>query len=168
MKASQKLIELIEHFEGLKLDAYLCPAKVPTIGFGSTLYEGGSCVKLGDKITKERAYSLLFNTLINYEDAVKSIVKSNINQNQFDSLVDFAYNAGIGALRSSTLLKKVNANPNDETIAFEFCKWVYGGDGSHNGKDDDGDGLVDEAGEKQKLNGLILRRGAEAALYFSK
>lgn len=168
MKASQKLIELIEHFEGLKLEAYLCPAKIPTIGFGSTFYEDGSKVKLGDKITNERAYSLLLDTLVKYEFAIKEHVKSTLNQNQFDALLDFCYNAGIGAFKSSTLLKKVNANPNDETIAAEFCKWVYGGDGTKNKKDDDADGLIDEAGEKQKLNGLVLRRGAEAALYFEQ
>jgi lysozyme len=81
-----------------------------------------------------------------YEKSVDSFCRDDINQNQFDALVSFAYNLGVGNLKSSTLLKKVNANPSDPTIRDEFMKWVNGG-----GK---------------KLPGLVKRRQAEADLYF--
>ena len=143
--------------------------QIPTIGFGNTFYEDGTKVKLTDPaITKERAIKILQVAMSYFEKQVDSYTTDKVNQNQFDALVDFAYNAGVGALKASTLLKKVNANPNDPTIANEFMKWVFGGDGTKNKKDDDGDGLIDEAGEKQKLNGLVNRRKAESDLYFIK
>lgn len=148
-RGSDNLLKLVEQFEGLYLKPYLCPAKVPTIGLGSTYYEDGSKVKMTDApITKERAYEIFRNTIKKYEQEVDSFTTDAVNQNQFDALVDFAYNCGSGNLKSSTLLKKVNANPNDPTIALEFDKWVFAG-----GK---------------KLNGLIRRRKAESDLYFRK
>jgi lysozyme len=77
---------------------------------------------------------------------VDSFTTDLVNQNQFDALVSFAYNLGSGALKSSTLLKKVNINPNDTTIQAEFEKWVYAGN--------------------VKLQGLIRRRKSEAFLYY--
>lgn len=148
-KGSDNLLKLVEEFEGLYLKPYLCPAKVPTIGLGSTYYEDGTKVKMTDApITKERAYEIFRNTIKKYEQEVDAFTTDAVNQHQFDALVDFAYNCGSGNLKSSTLLKKVNANPNDPTIALEFAKWVFAG-----GK---------------KLNGLIRRRKAEADLYFKK
>ena len=82
-----------------------------------------------------------------YEDAVNQAVTSQLNQNQFDSLVSFTFNLGGGSLRSSTLLKKVNIDPSDPTIADEFIKW-------------------DKAGGKV-IQGLLNRRTAESTLYFS-
>jgi lysozyme len=137
---------IIRKFEGLKLQAYLCPANVWTIGYGSTFYENGSKVQPGDKITIERADRLLFDMVNRFETGVKGLVKSKINDNQLGALTSFAFNVGIGALQKSTLLKKVNANPNDETIALEFMKWV-------------------KAGGKT-LKGLVRRREAESQLYF--
>lgn len=145
MKASINAVNLIEQSEGLKLKPYLCPAGVPTIGYGSTLYENGMHVKLSDpEITKERAAAIVLHQLENYENAVNRYVKVKLNQNQFDALVDFAYNAGTGNLQTSTLLKKLN-NSDYVGAAKEFAKWVYGG-----GK---------------KLNGLVVRRAAEKALF---
>lgn len=145
MKMSMSGIGLIHDSEGLELEPYLCPAGVPTIGYGSTMYENGAHVKLTDApITKERAIAILFHQLIGYENAVNRYVKVPLNQNQFDALVDFAYNAGIGALQKSTLLKKLNAGDYAGT-AKEFDKWVYGG-----GK---------------KLGGLVKRRANEKALF---
>lgn len=161
-------LDLIKKFESLKLKPYLCPAGVPTIGYGSTYYEDGTKVTLKDKpITELRALELLTVTLALYEKTVGSFVQSTITANQFDALVSFCYNAGVAALKASTLLKKVNLYPNDPTIEAEFLKWCKA-DGAHNGKDDDGDGEVDEKGEKQVLKGLLLRRQAEAKLYFTK
>lgn len=148
MKASINAVKLIEQSEGLKLKPYLCPAGVPTIGYGSTLYENGMHVKLSDpEITKERAAAIVLHQLENYENAVNRYVKVQLNQNQFDALVDFAYNAGAGNLQTSTLLKKLNKG-DYVGAAKEFDKWVYGG-----GK---------------KLNGLVIRRTKERALFESE
>lgn len=141
-------IELITKWEGLRLKPYLCSAGVPTIGYGSTRYENGQRVKLTDpEITKERALQLFQKTITVYEDAVDLYARNDINQNQFNALVSFAYNLGTQALKNSTLLRKVNANPNDKSIATEFGKWVNAG-----GK---------------KLQGLVNRRNDEIKMYFS-
>jgi lysozyme len=142
-----KGIPIIRKFEGLKLRAYLCPAGVWTIGYGSTFFENGSKVQEGDKITLDRADRLLFFVVTKFENEVKKIVKSEINENQLGALTSFAFNVGAGNLAKSTLLKKVNANPNDATIRDEFMRWTKAG------------GKV--------LNGLVTRRKAEADLYFS-
>ena len=147
-KISNLGLELIKKYEGFKAKAYLCPANVITIGYGSTYYENGTKVKLTDPlITQERATELLEALLVSYERSVDSYCVDTINQNQFDALCSFAYNCGVGNLKSSTLLKKVNKNPNDPTIKDEFLKWNKGG------------GKV--------LTGLTKRRIEEAQLYFS-
>jgi lysozyme len=146
-KSSNNLIELIKQFEGFSAVPYMCPAGVATIGYGSTRYADGRKVTMTDNtITVDGAVQLLKQTLSQYELAVDSYCRDDINQNQFDALVDFAYNCGNGNLKSSTLLKKVNINPNDPTIVDEFKKWNKGG------------GKV--------LKGLVKRREAEVNLYF--
>lgn len=147
MKASQKCIELIKRFEGFSAKPYMCPAGVPTIGYGSTRDTDGKPITMQHPaITEVQAKSLLMATLTTYENAVNRYVKVPLNQNQFDALVDFAYNAGAKNLLTSTLLKKLNAG--DYTGASkEFSKWVYGG-----GK---------------KLTGLVRRREAERQLFIS-
>lgn len=162
MKTSKKGIDMIVlHETGGKIEKYLTAYKDPvgiwTIGVGNTFYEDGTKVKQGDKITLERAYQLFGNTLKSFEDGVNRLVTREINQNQFDALVSFAYNIGVGkqatakspasGLTGSTLLKKVNANPCDLSIADEFMRW-------------------NKAGGKV-LNGLVRRRKEEAELYFS-
>ena len=100
-----------------------------TIGYGNTRYEDGSAVKSGDTITKARADSL-FNYYVDQDFApsVDELVGTpaigDINQVQFEALVSFTYNVGSANFASSTLLKKVKANPNDPTIRDEFMKWV--------------------------------------------
>ena len=150
MKIDKKGIELITKWEGLKLKPYLCSAKVPTIGYGSTFYENGVKVKLTDSgITKERANQLFQNTLKTYENGVNTLTRNKVlTQNQFNALVSFAYNLGVSALKSSTLLKKVLINPNDQTINIEFNKWVKAG------------GV--------KVQGLVNRRADEVKMYYSK
>ena len=142
-------IELIKTFEGFRGAPYKCPAGIPTIGYGATFYPGGKKVTMADAaVTEEQATELLANMLVSFEKYVDSYCRDDINQNQFDALVSFAYNLGPANLKSSTLLKKVNANPEDETIRAEFMKWV-------------------KAGGKT-LQGLVKRRTAEADLYFTK
>jgi lysozyme len=137
----------ITRHEGLSLTAYLCPAKIWTIGWGQTFYPNGKRVKQGDIITIDEALSMFKKVLKGFEDNVFNTTRDDITQNQFNALTSFAYNVGVQALRSSTLLKKVNKNPNDPLIKDEFMKWVNGG------------GKI--------LNGLVRRRKEEAELYFS-
>jgi lysozyme len=132
----------------LSLTPYVCDGGINTIGYGNTYYTNGKKVTLQDKpITKQQAEELLKNSLSTYEKAVDSFCRDDISQSQFDALVSFAYNLGTGALQKSTLIKKVNANPKDITIADEFLKW-----NKANGR---------------VLAGLTRRRKAEANLYFS-
>lgn len=147
-KLSQKGLELIKQFEGLSLTPYVCAGGINTIGYGNTYYTNGKKVSLKDKaITKQQAEELLKHSLSTYEKAVDSFCRDDISQSNFDALVSFAYNLGTGALQKSTLIKKVNANPKDVTIADEFLKW-----NKANGR---------------VLAGLTRRRQAEANLYFS-
>lgn len=148
MKTSKEGMKLIEQFEGMRTKAYLCSAKVPTIGIGSTLYEDGKKVKIGDTITLERAYSLFSITLKKYEDSVSNNVKSVLNQNQYDALVSLCYNIGPGNFKSSTVLKLVNKNPNDPAITEAFSRWNKAA------------GVV--------VKGLVTRRTKEAEYYFKK
>jgi len=142
-------IEMIKTFEGFRSAPYKCPAGIPTIGYGATFYPDGKKVNMTDKaITEAEGTVLLQSMLVSFEKYVDSYCRDDINQNQFDALVSFAYNLGPVNLKSSTLLKKVNTNPEDETITAEFMKWV-------------------KAGGKT-LKGLVRRREAESQLYFKK
>jgi len=86
MKPSQDCLDLIIKFEGISLKPYLCPAKIPTIGVGATMYENGTKVKLTDKpITKERAYEIFKKTISQYENAVNSFTRDDINTYKFDA-----------------------------------------------------------------------------------
>ena len=120
------LDNLLKKFEGCKLKAYRCPANVCTIGYGHTSAAGAPEVTEGLTITQARAEEVLKIDILKYERAVDELVKVELTQNQFDVLVDFAYNAGVGALKSSTLLKKVNAGKFDDVPA-ELMKWTKGG-----------------------------------------
>jgi lysozyme len=140
-------LNLIKKYEGLRLSSYLCPAGVPTIGYGSTRHANGKKVLLGEKLTGEKeATQLLLSTLDPFEAAVNKHLP-NLNQCQFDALVSFSYNVGTGALVKSTLLKKAKANSADPSILDEFLRW-------------------NKAGGKV-LSGLTNRRREEANLYFS-
>ena len=146
-KTGNEGIELIKTFEGFRSAPYKCPAGIPTIGYGATFYPNGKKVTMADKsITEVEATELLKSMLKSFEQYVDSYCIDSITQNQFDALVSFCYNLGPANLKSSTLLKKVNANPNDPTINAEFVKWT-------------------KAGGKT-LAGLVRRREAESKLYF--
>lgn len=147
MKITDKGINLIKKYEGCKLKAYSCPAHIPTIGWGNTAYKNGAKVKLGDEITQEQADELLMHTLNYFADGIKKLVSKELTDNQFNALLSFAYNLGIGNLRISTLVRKINANPSDASIKDEFARW-------------------NKAGGKV-LAGLTKRRTEEAKLYFS-
>ena len=146
MKLNKEGADLIKEFEGCKLKAYQCSAMKWTIGYGNTFYEDGKPVMAGHAITQEKANKLFELIADEFASKVAKLVPSHITPNQFGSLVSFAYNCGIVNLQKSTLLKKVNANPNDPSIRAEFMKW-------------------NKAGGKV-LAGLTRRREAEANLYF--
>lgn len=151
IRTSPTGIELIEGFEKLWITAYLCPAGVPTIGFGTTRYPNGVKVKMGDRCSYNNAVEYLQYDLRRIETAVDNMTRDDIRQNQFDALVSFCYNLGEGALRGSTLLRLVNDKKTlPDAITAEFLKW----DNMHvNGK------LV------TNVPGLTRRRKVEAYLY---
>jgi len=139
-------LDLIKQFEGLKLKAYLCSAGVPTIGYGTIRYPNGIKVKMGDVCTKEQADYYFTNDVASFELAVDAMATDALNQNQFNALVSFAYNLGATALKGSTLLKTVNADPNNKAIKGEFSKWINAGG--------------------RPVKGLVIRREKEANHYF--
>ena len=141
MKTSPKGIALIKEFEGLRLKAYKCPGGVWTIGYGHT-----AGVKPGMVISKAQAEEYLKADLIAFERYLNGLGLA-LNQNQFDALVSFIYNVGTGNFSNSTLLRKVRANPQDNSIMDEFLRWVYS--------------------KGRVLPGLQRRRLAEMKLYFS-
>lgn len=144
----QKGLDFLINEEGLVLHPYLDSVGIPTIGVGCTYYENGTKVKMTDSsITKDRAISLFKNLLNNYELGVYSVTRDDINQNQFNALVSFTYNEGVNAFKHSTLLEKINLNPDDNTITHEFLQW-------------------ERAGSDPKR--LESRRIHEAKLYFTK
>lgn len=143
MNVSRTGLGLIKQFEGCRLSAYLCPANVPTIGWGFTTWNGKK-VQLGQKITQAEADAALLNEYDGYEGQIRELVKVPVSANQLGALVSFAFNLGVGALRSSTLLKMLNAG-NYAGAAGQFARW-------------------NKAGGKV-LKGLVTRRAAEASLF---
>ena len=149
MKTSDVGISLIKSHEGLRLEAYPDPAhgwKVGTIGFGHTSAAGSPKVTRGMKITEAGATEILRADLGKFEGYVSKAVTVPLTQWQFDALVSFTFNLGPGNLRSSTLLRKLNARDYDGA-ADEFLKWTKAG------------GRI--------LPGLVKRRAAERALFLS-
>jgi lysozyme len=127
-KVSKNGLDFIGKEEGLVLKPYKCSAKVPTIGYGSTYYEDGTKVKMTDPpITKERAERLFLDTLKHYEMCIYTSTRDDINQNQFDALVSICYNIGTHAFKKSTLLKRVNKDPNGNDIEGAFLMWRNAG-----------------------------------------
>lgn len=125
-KTATKGIELIKEFEGCRLTAYKCPAGVWTIGYGHTGTVDGKAIASGMTITAAKATELLRKDLATFEAAVNSYVTAPITQNMFDALVSFAFNCGAGALKGSTLLKKLNAKDYNGAAA-EFARWNKAG-----------------------------------------
>lgn len=144
MTISEHGLSLIKKFEGFKVTAYLCPAGIPTIGYGHT----GSDVTKSDvgvkTISEKEASDLLRQDVKKAEDAVNRKVLVPISQNQYDALISFTYNLGESNLASSTLLRLLNQG-DYEGAQKEFVKW-------------------NKAGGKPLL-GLTKRREAEAALF---
>lgn len=145
MQVSENGKKLIKQFESLKLTAYDDGGGVWTIGYGSTIINHKP-VKKGDIITLEQA-NLAFDSDISiFQNNVLKLIKKPLNQNQFDSIISLVYNIGLTNFKKSTLLKKLNINPDDITIKDEFLKWKF-----DNGK---------------MIQGLLNRRIIEASNYY--
>lgn len=140
MKVSKNLMTQLMVMEGLSLEAYEDCAGVPTIGYGHT-----KNVKMGDRISKYWAKELLKDDVREVEQQVQELNVAQ-TQGQFDALVSFTFNLGIGRLKSSTLLKVIREGGSKSAIKKEFKRWVYAG-----GK---------------RLRGLELRREWEAKRFF--
>jgi lysozyme len=134
-------LEFIKCFESFSPTTYLCPAGVPTIGYGHVLLPGEHYQGISMDIAEE----LLRKDLISAEKAVIRNICQNLEQNQFDALVSFTYNLGSGALQRSTLRQKVNYGASILEIKHEFMKWVNAGG--------------------RRLAGLVRRREAEGGMF---
>ena len=142
MKISLEGLALIKRFEGCRLESYKCSANVLTIGYGHT-----SGVKETDTITQDEADKLLQEDVEQFEKYVDDNVTVELGQSQFDALVAWTFNLGVGNLRESTMLKKLN-NEDYKSVPSEMKRW-------------------NKAGGKT-LDGLIRRRKAESLLFESK
>src|SRR5215211_7036369 len=138
---SPAAVGVIKHFEGYSPVAYEDAAGYPTIGFGHLIKPGE---KIQEPLLGEAAERLLQEDIAPKAAAVNSRVSVPLYQGQYDSLVSWTYNLGEGALKSSTMLKKINAARHDE-VPGQMKRW-------------------NKAGSKV-LKGLERRREAEAALY---
>lgn len=139
MTTSKSGKDLIKAFEGLRLDAYLCPAGVPTIGWGHT-----KGVRMGQRVTLQQAEDMLVSDLAPCE-RILNAMGVNFRQEQFDALVSWIFNLGTGNFSTSTLRKRILNDASDEDIAREFTKWIYS--------------------NKKALPGLINRRVLEANMF---
>jgi len=119
MQIGNKGLEIIKFAEGVKLDAYKCPAGVWTIGYGHT-----HGVNDGMEITIELAEALLCEDVETAENEVNNL-PIELNQNQFDALVSFVFNLGTGAFRDSTLRKVIINDPLDPEIKTQFLRWIH-------------------------------------------
>jgi lysozyme len=147
MKISEEGKALIKKFEGCELEAYQCPAQIGTkdqwtIGYGHT-----KNVQENDHWSQHYAETMLDIELEEYEGYINDLVTVPLQQHQFDALVAWVYNLGVGNLLSSTLLVKLNAGEYED-IPHEIQRWNKA------------------AGEV--LEGLVRRRKAEALLFEGK
>lgn len=134
-------LTLIKQFEGFRAEPYLCPGGYWTIGYGHVIKNPKDYPY---SLTNDEALELLMQDVVRAESAVLCLIRVPLTKGQFDALVSFTFNLGSGALQRSTLRRKINRGEYTDAPA-EFMKWVWAGG--------------------RKLNGLIRRREAEAALY---
>lgn len=138
MHINEAGLRLLKNFEGVRLQAYRCPAGVVTIGYGHTGMLNGKPLTMGTTITQDQAEALLKQDLVKYENYVNSL-KRDFNENQFSALTSFVYNCGLGSLQS------LCRNRNNKQIAEALL-------------------LYNKAGGKV-LAGLTKRRKAERELF---
>ena len=138
-----KAATIIKEFEGLYLSAYLCPAGVPTIGWGHT-----KGVQLGQKIDLQDAEALLLDDMMDADDCIGDWVDIELTDNERAAIISWIFNIGCQAARNSTLVKLLNADGDRNAIAAQFLRW-------------------NKAGGKV-LNGLTRRREAERKLFLAR
>lgn len=146
MDISRRGLDFIKRKEGYFSRAYLCPAGVWTIGWGSIRWDAHTPVKPGDTCTEEQAERLLLKEVQRVEDAIDRAVKVQMSQGMFDALVSWGYNVGIGWITGkghpqATLIKKLNRGEYDAVPSelLKFCRTTGG----------------------KRLEGLYLRRQEE-------
>lgn len=144
MKLSKKGENLIKRYEGLRLNAYICPAGVPSIGYGHT-----KNVRIGDVITEEQANQFFVEDALEVSNLVYRLLKKKPTQGQFDAMVSLAYNIGIHNFEFSKVLEFFNLG-DIEGAANNFQWWRRVG--GHDGK---------------IVEGLVERRQAEKELFLS-
>ncbi len=144
MKLSQAGLDLIKRFEGCKLKAYQDAVGIWTIGYGHT----GPNVHDGLTITQKQADDILAQDVGRFASGVAANVRVSLTQSEFDALVSFAFNVGLGAFKTSTLLRLLNDNADRNVVASQFLRWNKAGD--------------------KVLEGLTKRRNAVKALFLSK
>jgi lysozyme len=146
MRLSKNGVDFIKRFEGLRLQSYYCAANVLTIGYGHT----GPDVFEGQLITEFEAERLLKKDLRKFEDGVNELINPELNQNQYDALVSFAFNVGVNALKTSTLRRRLNKKEDPFVVVQEeLPRWNKGAGG-------------------QVLAGLARRRKEEVELFNKK
>lgn len=152
MRPSPNCFALIKSQEGCILHPYLDQAGVPSIGWGTTIYPNGQHVTMKDEpISQGQADTYMQHAISAVAVAVTAMVPESLSQNQFDALVDFAYNVGTGALHGSTALKLIKANPNDPGIRTTLALWDK----------------IHVNGALEVSPDLAKRRRLEAEMYFS-
>ncbi len=139
--------QIIMDSEGRRLKAYLCPAGRWTIGWGHT-----GDVKKGDVITPHQAEVIFEYDLKRFEEGVEKLVPKGTNENQFSALVSFAFNFGLEKLRTSILLKHLNAGA-PHAAAHQFDRWIHAED--------------PKTKKMVVLPGLVKRRAEEKALFLT-
>lgn len=143
MKISSTGLDLIKLFEGFRSKAYLCPAGILTVGYGST----GKHVQRGMVVSEPQATALLIQDAGRFEKTVNAL-KITLTQNQFDALVSLAFNIGTGNFNKSTLVRKLKAG-DMAGAAAQFAVW----------------NKATVNGKLTVLPGLVRRRAAETALF---
>jgi lysozyme len=158
MKVSDKCIHMIMHHEGVRSKPYQCPALLWTVGVGHVIDPTHAKVKLDDRkqlpipagwdrvLSNDEIMDILKKDLNRFEQGVLRLIKVPLTQGQFDALVSFSFNVGLGNLQNSTLRMKVNRSEFD-AAAEQFLVWTKAG------------GKV--------LKGLVTRRNDERALFIS-
>lgn len=148
MQISSRGIDLLVEFEGFRSRAYQDVAGVWTIGYGSTRINGRP-VRPSDVCTKEQARFYMLESLRDYERAVERAFPQRPTQSQFDALVVFVYNVGIGGFQSSTIYRKIKSGSVQTITESNFVAW----------------NKARINGQLVEVPGLTRRRRAEFALF---
>lgn len=143
-------LELIKRWEGLRLEAYLCPANVLTIGYGHTSMAGEPRVFQGMTISKAEATKILRKDMVKYEEAVRACVKVKTTDNQHNAMSSLCMNIGQGGFKNSSVVREINKG-NYDAVPGKFALW----------------NKATVNGKKVVLKGLVNRRADEANLFMT-